>query len=79
MVIKIVPKNSSDLVAVGVEKGSQATIYNSNQSLSSSSGGGEKEPRVLFLGFAEVWERDLWSSWLAEVSIRIYLMRSKLR
>lgn len=42
-------------------------LYNSNQSL--SSGAEIKEPRVLFLGFSELWERDLWSLWLTEVSI----------
>lgn len=51
----------------GGEKGSQMNIYNSNQSLTSSSG--EKE-RVLFLGFTDEWERDLWSSWLTEVSMQ---------
>lgn len=42
-------------------------LYNSNQSL--ASGAEIKEPRVLFLGFSELWERDLWSLWLTEVSI----------
>jgi hypothetical protein len=40
------------------------SVYNSNVSVYSS---GEREV-VLFLGFEESWERDLWSSWLLEVS-----------
>lgn len=62
MVIRVTPRGCEGLAG---EKGSP--IYNSNQSLASSSG--EKE-RVLFLGFTDEWERDLWSSWLTEVSMQ---------
>ena len=68
MVIKIIPSGVGSTCVL--DRGSQMTIYNSSQSLSSSSG--EKEPRVLFLGFSEPWERDLWSGWLTEVSPRWY-------
>lgn len=69
--IKVVPRGVDGLfnVTAGLllEKGSQGTIYESSQSL--SSGAGEKEARVLFLGYTEAWERDMWSSWLTEVSV----------
>lgn len=75
MVIKVFPRGiaidniNTELVSLPALEGgsSQLNIYNSCQSLSSS-GAGEKEPRVLFLGFSELWERDLWSTWLSEVS-----------
>lgn len=56
--------------------GSHLSIYNSCQSLSSCTA--EKEPRVLFLGFNEMWERDLWSSWLTEVSCLLANLDDKI-
>lgn len=64
-VIKIIPKGFESLGPLE-RGGSRSSIYNSSQSLSSSSG--DREPRVLFLGFTEMWERDMWNSWLTEVS-----------
>lgn len=43
-------------------------VYNSNCSVYSS---GDRE-KVLFLGFEESWERDLWSTWLLEVNFLIF-------
>ena len=54
-------------------KNSAATsMYKSNNNLdnSNSSVNGSDREVVLFFGFEESWERDLWSSWLMEV---IYL------
>lgn len=42
------------------------TVHNSNLSVCSH-GTAEREV-VLFLGFEDSWERDLWSNWLMEVS-----------
>jgi PH domain/leucine-rich repeat-containing protein phosphatase len=44
-------------------------VYNSNCSVYSSNNlnGGDGKETVLFLGFQESWERDLWSIWLLEV------------
>lgn len=72
-VIKIVPRAFDGPAAAVANGGCQIVsnvVYNSNQSLSSGSwsGSAEKEPKVLFLGFGEPWERDLWSAWLTEVS-----------
>ncbi|KAG5675862.1 hypothetical protein PVAND_005730 [Polypedilum vanderplanki] len=50
--------NSSNLSSLG------GVHHNSNLSVSSQS-----SEVVLFLGFEESWERDLWSNWLMEVSI----------
>lgn len=36
--------------------------------LGGSSGGCGDREKVLFIGFEESWERDLWSAWLIEVS-----------
>ena len=41
-------------------------IHNSNLSVSSHGTAAEREV-VLFLGFEDSWERDLWSNWLMEV------------
>lgn len=43
-------------------------IHNSNLSVCSN-GTAEREV-VLFLGFEDSWERDLWSNWLMEVNIQ---------
>jgi hypothetical protein len=43
-------------------------LHNSNLSVSSST---EREV-VLFLGFEDSWERDLWSTWLMEVNKRLH-------
>lgn len=43
-------------------------IYNSSCSVNSSSSAGDRE-KVLFIGFEESWERDLWSAWLIEVIV----------
>lgn len=69
-VIKIVPRAIEGSNNGGPSCLPGNLVYNSNQSLSSGSfyGSTEKEPRVLFLGFSEPWERDLWSAWLTEVS-----------
>lgn len=47
----------------GASFGSNAGFYNSSCSINSS--GADK---VLFMGFEESWERDLWSTWLIEVN-----------
>lgn len=41
-------------------------LYNSLSSLNSGYGGGERE-QILFIGFEESWERDMWSAWLTQV------------
>ena len=45
-------------------------IHNSNLSVCSN-GTAEREV-VLFLGFEDSWERDLWSNWLMEVNEQFY-------
>lgn len=55
-----------------IRKNSAATmsLCKSNNNLNCSSlsvNAGEREI-VLFLGFEESWERDLWSSWMMEVN-----------
>lgn len=47
----------------------EISIYNSNGSVHSSDITGQVSP-VLFLGFEDSWERDLWSQWLIEVRKR---------
>lgn len=44
---------------------SNCDVYNSSRSVHLN---GEIGDRVLFIGFEESWERDLWSSWLIQVS-----------
>lgn len=84
LILKIIPKIScggnSDSVFSNNNNNNSTTInnnnnsisvYNSNVSVNSSvlgSGGGSGE-KVLFFGFEESWERDLWSTWLLEVSL----------
>lgn len=45
---------------------SNCEVYNSSRSVNSIGDAGDRE-RVLFIGFEESWERDLWSSWLIQV------------
>jgi hypothetical protein len=49
--------------------GHSSNIHNSNLSVCSNGTAAEREV-VLFLGFEDSWERDLWSNWLMEVSSR---------
>lgn len=47
----------------------QHTVYNSTCSISSSNGSNSCDrQKILFFGFEESWERDLWSAWLVKVS-----------
>lgn len=48
-------------------------LYNSScSSLNSVVGvNGSDRERVLFIGFEESWERDMWSAWLTQVIISI--------
>lgn len=45
---------------------SSCEVYNSSRSVDSIGENVDRE-RVLFIGFEESWERDLWSSWLIQV------------
>lgn len=45
---------------------SSCEVYNSSRSVNSMAETSDRE-RVLFIGFEESWERDLWSSWLIQV------------
>lgn len=58
--------------------GQSSMIHNSNLSVCSN-GTAEREV-VLFLGFEDSWERDLWSNWLMEVSSQFSMrcIRSEL-
>lgn len=47
--------------------GPSNNIHDSNLSVNSQGTAAEREV-VLFLGFEDSWERDLWSNWLMEVS-----------
>lgn len=47
-----------------------SALYNSSFSINSGVGDREK---VLFIGFEESWERDLWSAWLIQVNIYLYI------
>lgn len=47
---------------------SNCEVYNSTHSVNSIGESGDRE-RVLFIGFEESWERDLWSSWLIQVCV----------
>lgn len=47
----------------------EVNVYNSNDSVHSTS---EKETAVIFFGFEDSWERDLWSLWLLEVSEKFF-------
>lgn len=51
-------------------------VYNSTCSINSSNGNGCDRENVLFFGFEESWERDLWSAWLVKVSgtLSLHLM-----
>lgn len=42
------------------------TVYNSTCSINSSNSCDRQ--KILFFGFEESWERDLWSAWLVKVS-----------
>lgn len=44
-------------------------IHNSNLSVCSNGTAADREV-VLFLGFEDSWERDLWSNWLMEVNLQ---------
>lgn len=57
--------NSSGISHLSSLVGHLNNLHNSN--LSVNSHGTEREV-VLFLGFEDSWERDLWSNWLMEVS-----------
>lgn len=46
-----------------------SNIHNSNLSVCSHGTTADREV-VLFLGFEDSWERDLWSSWLMEVNLK---------
>lgn len=50
------------------KRNSSCEVYNSSRSVNSIGEAGDRE-RVLFIGFEESWERDLWSSWLIQVSV----------
>lgn len=87
LIIKIVPKISDSLnntmenltrnksaeclnstsTSSGSPNSSLNGHHNSNLSVSSQS-----SEVVLFLGFEESWERDLWSNWLMEVRMKIF-------
>lgn len=55
---------------------SNCEVYNSSRSVNSTGEFGDRE-RILFIGFEESWERDLWSSWLIQVSA-VYERKEKL-
>ncbi|XP_055544111.1 protein phosphatase PHLPP-like protein [Wyeomyia smithii] len=73
LIIKIVPKSSenssgSDMrenLGRFLDSTSTPHLYHSNSSMQSIN---DRET-VLFLGFEESWERDLWSGWFAETKI----------
>lgn len=48
-----------------------------NSSRSSAGGGGVDRDKVLFIGFEESWERDLWSNWLIQVCTFFFISRFK--
>lgn len=48
---------------------SNCEVYNSSRSVNSMGEASDRE-RVLFIGFEESWERDLWSSWLIQVCVK---------
>lgn len=48
----------------GSNGGVEVNVYNSRDSVHST---GDKETAVIFFGFEDSWERDLWSLWLLEV------------
>lgn len=50
------------------KRNSSCEVYNSSRSVNSIVEAGDRE-RVLFIGFEESWERDLWSNWLIQVSV----------
>lgn len=60
--------NSSSTSSGNSNLSSMSNNAHSNLSVYSN---GDRETRevVLFLGFEESWERDLWSYWLTEVSL----------
>lgn len=45
--------------------GGGGTLYSSSCSINTGFGDREK---ILFIGFEESWERDLWSTWLIQVN-----------
>lgn len=78
LIIKIVPKinDSTEIDCLSLLKKSNECLNNgsstnnksSNSNLSDCSNGNSSDRNVvLFLGFEDSWERDLWSNWLMEV------------
>lgn len=70
---------SGPVVVASGNSGGADLLYNSSWSLGGSSGGGvacgDRE-KVLFIGFEESWERDLWSAWLIEVIATRFVSRN---
>ncbi|XP_058452198.1 protein phosphatase PHLPP-like protein [Malaya genurostris] len=68
LIIKIVPKSTENGSAsktkenLFTDSSTTTHLYHSNASIHSIN---DRDP-VLFLGFEESWERDLWSGWLSE-------------
>lgn len=77
LIIKIVPKinESTEIDCLSLLKKSNECLSSnnngnsksSNSNLSDCSNGNNDRNVVLFLGFEDSWERDLWSNWLMEV------------
>lgn len=76
LIIKIVPKinDSTEMDCLSLLKKSNECLNNkssnSNSNLSVCSNGTDRSNVVLFLGFEDSWERDLYSNWLMEVKLR---------
>ncbi|GAB0089409.1 Protein phosphatase PHLPP-like protein [Sergentomyia squamirostris] len=71
LILKIQPKTTEDIkesklpdTFIHHPTTSIGSLYHSSASLASVING--DNDRVLFLGFEESWERDLWSNWLLE-------------
>jgi len=69
LVLKIIPKLSDNYEVLRNDLTADSlSIYNSNCSVSSNN------EKVLFFGFEESWERDLWCNWLHEVIILLLFL-----
>jgi hypothetical protein len=78
LIIKIVPKinDSTEMDCLSLLKSNECLnnkSSNSNSNLSVCSNGTDRSNVVLFLGFEDSWERDLYSNWLMEVNIETFL------
>lgn len=69
--------NRAGIVECGGGGGSESlSAFNNSlcsiNSSRSSNVGGDRDNKVLFIGFEESWERDLWSAWLIQVHINMF-------